>query len=81
MRTLICVRDIQEEVAKPIVCPRCGSGSTPLQPIQSHIEMTPKGKVVVQKSAVCAEHGCFSLTSHIKAVQMFGKDAQIVPRY
>ena len=81
MRTLISIRDVQEEVARPLICPRCGPESDPLVPVQCHLEMAPKGKVVVQKGAVCSEHGYFTLTSHIKAVQMHGKDAQIIPRY
>ena len=81
MRTLISIRDIQEEAEKPLVCPRCEPGSEPIASSQSHLEMTPKGKVVIQRGAFCPTHGYFSLTSHIKAVQMHGKDAQIIPRY
>lgn len=78
MRTLISIRDIQAEVSKSLHCPRCNQD---LALTTCHLVMTPKGTINVQKGAVCEEHGYFTKTFPIKAVQMHGKDAQIIPKY
>jgi hypothetical protein len=80
MRTLISIRDVQDEVNRGIACPRCKTGEI-LQTTTCHLEITPKGTINVQRGAVCDEHGYFTFTRPIKAVQMHGKDAQIIPKY
>lgn len=81
MRTLICVKDILEEANRPVRCPRCDADAEPLSMTTCHLSTSPKGTVSIQKGAVCDTHGYFTFTRQIKAVQMHGKDAQIIPHH
>lgn len=77
MRTLVCIKDIQEEALTPVRCPICGTDE--LQVVTCHLDISPKGTVIIQKKAECPNHGYFTSTKGIKAVQMYGQDAQVIP--
>lgn len=78
MRTLVTIPDIQKAAEQPVNCPLCGL----VRDVDTcHLEITPKGTVNVRKGATCPDHGYFTRTVTVKAVQMHGTDAQIIPRH
>lgn len=77
MRTLIDVRDVLVEYSLPAVCPRC---DTQIVAFQATLDVSPKGRFLITKKALCEVHGYFSVERQVKAVQMYGKDAQIIPQ-
>ena len=75
MRTLVNVKDVLAEYHKTLDCPHC---KTETLVVQATLDFR-KGSIFIQRMGYCATHGCISETKMVRAVQMFGKDAQIVP--
>jgi transcription elongation factor Elf1 len=79
MRTLVCIKDVQDEANVPLRCPLCGLTDLPV--VTCHLDISAKGTVIIQKGAECPVHGYFNTTKGIKAVQMYGRDAQVIPSH
>lgn len=76
MRTLVNIKDVLAEYHKTLDCPHC---RIELPVVQATLDFR-RGSIFIQRKGYCETHGCISETKMVRAIQMHGKDAQIIPQ-